>query len=191
MSAGNGRPGRPGGKRAGLAALAALVVGVLPAHAYAHGQLSSSDPPSGARLSAPPREVRLQFTEAPELALSRIEVKGPEGAVPVGRVDRAPGARDTLVAPFEGATAPGTYTVEWRTAGRDGHPVRGRFEFTVLGAAPATSGEAAPAPIEEPESSAPQRSAPPRRVVWVAALAVAGAAVALATRRRRHRRSAL
>jgi methionine-rich copper-binding protein CopC len=36
-----------------------------------------------------------------------------------------------IVLPIRGALAPGAYTVEWRTMAGDGHPVSGRFGFSV------------------------------------------------------------
>ncbi|HEX6630263.1 MAG TPA: copper resistance CopC family protein, partial [Gemmatimonadaceae bacterium] len=71
-------------RRLVLVAAAALValLGILaaPTPVLAHTALTSSAPASGARLSTVPRELRLTFSEAIELAVSRLELLGPDGA---------------------------------------------------------------------------------------------------------------
>ena len=121
---------------------AALVIAVvlstlLPSTAVAHGALKSSVPAKGARLSAAPRELRLVFTESPELAFTTIQLMGPGGApialAPFGTADDS---RRAVIAAIRGALVAGTYTVLWKIAGADGHPVEGRFSFEIaLGAA--------------------------------------------------------
>src|SRR5205809_977493 len=62
-------------------AVAASVVAlfVAPRSARAHAHLTGSSPSAGARLSAVPRELRLEFTEAPELAGSSIGLFAADG----------------------------------------------------------------------------------------------------------------
>jgi putative copper export protein/methionine-rich copper-binding protein CopC len=142
----------------------ALALLSLPAPALAHGHLKRSEPAAGAHLGAVPRELRLTFTEAPELAFTRVELLDPSGAaVALGPLAIAAGSRETVVAAVRGALAAGTYTVVWQMAGRDGHVTRGRFAFTIApgarGTALGTSDSAhsvappaAPAPHHNPVS---------------------------------------
>lgn len=111
--------------------LAALLL-ALPATAHAHGRLKSSNPASGARLSQVPRQLRLDFTEDPALTFSSIRLLAPDGReVELGSVGYAADSRRSLVAPVSAVLSPGTYTVMWQIAGDDGHPVRGRYQFTL------------------------------------------------------------
>jgi len=127
-------PHRLGFVRASVVLRALVVmltlVALVPAIAIAHGALKRSSPASGAHLSEAPRELRLTFTEAPELAFTRIRLLGPDSAdVALGplTIDSALVA----VVSVRGALVAGTYTVVWQVAGADGHPVRGRFRFTI------------------------------------------------------------
>ena len=133
--------------------LVLLVLLALPTAARAHGVLRASDPRSGARLRVAPRLLRLTFNEAVELAVARLELLGPDGrAVALSALRRGDSAA-VVVADVTGALAAGGYTVVWQIAGRDGHPVRGRYRFSIdsgaagLGAPAADSAD--PAAHEE------------------------------------------
>jgi copper transport protein len=128
------------GRRLVVAALALLV----PATAHAHGRLKSSVPSAGSHLATVPRELRLDFSESPDLTFSSVRLAGPDGReVPVGAMGYAVDSHRSLIVPIAGAMRPGTYTIIWQMAGDDGHPVRGRIEFVIapgamgLGIAPA------------------------------------------------------
>ena len=112
--------------------------------AQAHGALRQSAPASGATLTVAPRELRLTFTEASELAVSRIELLGPgDAAVGLGPL-RYGDSTTVLVADITGALEAGTYSVAWQIVGRDGHPVRGRYRFTIAAGATGLGAPAAP-----------------------------------------------
>ena len=138
-----------------LLALLALAAGLaLPRAAAAHGVLRRAQPASGARLDSVPREIRLTFNEPVELAVARIALRGADGAlVPLAGVSRGDSAT-VIVAAVTGPLAPGTYTVEWQVAGRDGHPVRGSYRFTILPGAAGTATAQAPAAPAAPVGAA-------------------------------------
>lgn len=123
--------------------LLVLLVALLlaPAAAFAHGMLKSSTPAAGSHLSVVPTELRLTFTEATELAATRVELYGPDSQVvalaPIAYGDGA--VRRVVVAAIRAALVEGSYTVAWQMTGADGHPVRGRFTFMVM---PGASGVA-------------------------------------------------
>lgn len=161
--------------RASLIFVLALLVTVLatvlltPTVALAHGKLRSSSPAANAHLSTVPTEVRLTFNEATELALTRIDLLGPDGqAVDLGPVAFADGnARRVVVAAIRGALVEGTYTVAWQMVGADGHPVRERFTFMIMPGAsgladPSVSEAVAPLPGEAAIGvTAPGQAPPP------------------------------
>ncbi len=142
------------------AMLAVVAILAVPVVALAHTMLKSSDPASGARLSAAPQSVRLTFTESPELTFTRVELHDANGqAVAMGAPEYASDSKRSVVVAVRGALNAGAYTVIWQTAGDDGHPTRGRFSFTILKGASGTGrkpqGEAAAA------VTAPGQTAPP------------------------------
>ena len=113
---------------AGLAMLVAI--GVLGAPVSAHLAVSRTAPADGATVAASPAHVRVWFTQPPSDRLSRLELHGPSGEVElspvqVNREDRS------ISAAVTGSLARGAYEVRWRTAGNDGHVMRGCFSFTV------------------------------------------------------------
>lgn len=110
--------------------VAAIVLLGTPAVLSAHGALKSSSPAGGAKLTAVPDALRLTFSERVELAVSRIQLLGPDGTAVALSPLRADSAF-ILVADIAGALRAGTYTVAWQVAGADGHPVRGRFTFSI------------------------------------------------------------
>ncbi len=131
--------------------LAALA---LPTLAWAHGALRAAVPRSGARLAVLPRDLRLTFTEAVELAVARLALTGPDGQpVPLSPVRRGASAAVIVADIAAGGATPlqaGVYTVAWQIAGRDGHPVRGTYRFTILPEAVAAAAH----------DSTPRRAAP-------------------------------
>jgi copper transport protein len=132
------------GMRTALAALltAILVLSSAPAPLLAHDHLKRSSPAAGAHLAQVPKQIRLDFTESPELTFSSVRLLSASGReIPLGPLSFAPDSRRALVAPVTGAMDAGAYVVMWQVAGADGHPVRGRFEFVV---APGAVGPSVP-----------------------------------------------
>lgn len=127
-------------------ALIGLVAGWLllaPSVSFAHGALKSSVPAADATLINAPTELRLVFTEAVELAFTRIELRGPDGTVRLGSVSFAGTDKHSVVTLIDAPLVAGRYTVTWQVAGADGHPVRGTYTFSIDAGA---SGLAAPLP---------------------------------------------
>jgi copper transport protein len=116
-----------------LALATAALATVFARPAAAHPDLKSSVPRAKSRLTELPRELRLTFTEAPELPLARVRLFGPgRVAVTLGKLSITGEDKATVIAPISGAlSAAGTYTVEWEITGEDGHPVDGMFTFTI------------------------------------------------------------
>jgi putative copper export protein/methionine-rich copper-binding protein CopC len=114
---------------------AALLAAVPIPAAYAHTHLSRSSPAAGDTLRDAPAAIRLWFSGRAELAFTRVRLLRAHGAeVPLAAVTRLDGSMSAFTIPI-GATLPGgTYTVVWETAAADGHLVKGRYTFTIVGA---------------------------------------------------------
>lgn len=143
----------------------AVALGLLlatPRQALAHLRLRHSSPAAEAVLDTVPREVRLVFTEAPALAVSSIRLLAADGSeVPLGVLSVDPDSATALVARITAERlSAGSYTVVWRTASSDGHPMEGRFGFTIaeravgLAAAPQMSTGVSDSTLASPESAA-------------------------------------
>jgi copper transport protein len=114
-----------------VTAFASLLVALVFGVAFAHATLVRSDPPKDARLSRPPAELRLEFSEAVTARTSRIELVAPDSQR-LGLVLRADTAdAKTLLAEVPPLPIAGRYRVEWRLVGTDGHAVTGNYAFTV------------------------------------------------------------
>lgn len=137
-----------------LAVLAAISL-LLPSDGLAHGALRKANPGDGDHLSVAPAELRLTFTEAVELAVTRLSLAGPDGAVALAPLTLAPDSATVLVGEVRGPLVAGTYTVSWQVAGADGHPVRGQYAFLI---APGARGLAQSVVVGPP---APGQSPPP------------------------------
>lgn len=135
-----------------LAGLVAACLLSAPSVALAHGALKSSVPASGAKLSTAPTEIRLVFTEPVELAFTRVELRGPDGAVLLGSSSFGSDKR-TVVTPLAAPLVAGRYTVTWQIAGADGHPVRGSFTFSIDSGAAGLATPLATGRIGSPEGA--------------------------------------
>ncbi|HET7621281.1 MAG TPA: copper resistance protein CopC [Gemmatimonadaceae bacterium] len=143
-----------------VAALGLLLA--TPRQALAHLHLRHSSPAAKAVLDTVPRELRLVFTEAPQLAVSSVRLLAPDGSeVELGKAFIDPDSATALVAGIAATRlSAGSYTVVWRTASSDGHPMEGRFSFTIaegavgLAAAPLAGAGADESTLASPESAA-------------------------------------
>lgn len=110
---------------AGLAALVAL-----PAVAW-HNHLTKSTPAENEELTESPKVLRLWFAEKVEPRFSSVVLmKADSSRVEIGK-PKATDDPKSFSADVPGTLAPGTYLIRWRTAGDDGHAVRGTFKFSV------------------------------------------------------------
>jgi copper resistance protein C len=162
------------GARISWSHAAALVIGavvgaalLVPAAAWAHSRLIATNPAASATVTAPLSEVTLTFNEHVHQQFSIVVVHGPGGvSYSNGHVQ----VIDNVVHQPVYLLKSGSYTVAWRVVSADGHPVEGKFGFTV----------ALPAQLEPsagPPSPSPSRlalSTEHRSVSWWPWLAGAG-----------------
>jgi methionine-rich copper-binding protein CopC len=94
----------------------------------AHMKVEKSEPAANATVSAPLKSVQVFFSEAPDLKVSSMTIKGPSAKTTLTMLHVMD---KSLMAMVEGDTPDGTYTVSWQSAGDDGHVQKGDFTFTV------------------------------------------------------------
>jgi len=108
-----------------------LAVLAAPLFGARHNRLVRAEPGLDSTVAKPPAEIRLWFKEAPELTVSSIKLADAAAKViPTGGV-RATDDKLSIAVPVTAPLSPGRYTVTWKTAGTDGHVIRGSFAFTV------------------------------------------------------------
>ncbi len=114
-----------------LVAALAVAFALLPATAFAHAQLVSSDPAPDAVLEMLPIQVSLAFNEPVTPAGPGIRVYSPSGGQVAGHTRRAGNQLVASLGEWQGL--PGTYVVVWQVQAADTHPSRGAFSFSVGG----------------------------------------------------------
>lgn len=173
-----------------LAALAAIMIpAATAAPALAHDALSSTNPAQDAVVAAAPETVSLTLSEPPtyskSLNLSIITVTdGAGNTVGDGKVTVYGPSLSTKIA----AGTAGTYKVRWRAVSSDGHPIEGKFSFTVQpaagqGAVPSTTGttpSAAPPTAPAAIPSVPEPVKPPNNENAPLVLGIVGVILAAA-----------
>ena len=99
--------------------------------AEAHAFLVKSAPAVGSSLTSKPTTVRLEFSEALELAFSGVELATASGsALALNGMRFADDTHKVLVAGLP-MLAPGSYRVKWHAVSVDTHRTEGEFTFTV------------------------------------------------------------
>lgn len=116
-------------RRALLPALIATVTIASLAWAL-HTTLVKATPAIDGTVTAAPTELTLWFNERPDVSLSNIVLQGADSTKVETGSTRAAGDTLALTALVRGTMKPGKYTVLYRTAGSDGHVMRGKYQFT-------------------------------------------------------------
>lgn len=123
----------------GAAIFAAALLGAL-APASAHDVAESTSPASGATVATPPEKVSITFSRNPLVLGSQVAVNHDGANWADGAVEIVDNVASQKLKP--GATA-GLYTVAWRVASSDGHPIEGTFTFTATTGATGSTAVAA------------------------------------------------
>ena len=114
-----------------VAALAAILIVATATVALAHATLRRSDPPNGGRVSVPPPQLRLEFSEVVAARTARVELVAPDSQRFSLHITADSANAKALVAHVPELRIAGPYRVEWRLVGPDGHAVTGKYGFTV------------------------------------------------------------
>jgi copper resistance protein C len=94
----------------------------------AHMKVEKSEPAADAVVSSPQPLVQVFFSEAPDLKISKMQIKGPSANTALTGLHVMD---KSLMAMVQGDMPDGVYTVSWTAAGDDGHVQKGEFSFTV------------------------------------------------------------
>ena len=98
-----------------------------------HLALEQSVPEADASVGHRLEEVRLFFSQPPQLAGTSIRVVDARDRLVEATAAEADSDDPSVVfIRLEGALAAGTYTVHWRALAQDNHPVNGDFGFAVV-----------------------------------------------------------
>jgi methionine-rich copper-binding protein CopC len=110
---------------------AALALVGLALPVYAHTPLTSSQPAAGGTVSAPVKEIVLEF--GGDVRLTALALTDANGAPKkVAEVPTEIAKKFTLAIRDE--LAPGNYVATWRAVGADTHVVSGEIKFSVAAA---------------------------------------------------------
>jgi methionine-rich copper-binding protein CopC len=112
--------------------LIALLSALAAAPALAHAFLDHAVPAVGSTVHAPPREVRLWFSQALEPAFSKLQVLDAGGKVVDAGNGRVDPNNPTVLTAALTALPSGTYRVVWRVVSIDTHVTEGDFTFDVV-----------------------------------------------------------
>jgi methionine-rich copper-binding protein CopC len=116
-------------RRCGALLLAAVCTGVS---LSAHLTVVKTQPVADSTISTLPERLAVWFSQAPSNRLSRLELRGPNGDQVIELEKATVSAEEqSLSVRLPATLTSGTYTVAWRTAGDDGHVMRGTFTFRV------------------------------------------------------------
>jgi len=95
-----------------------------------HTVLVKATPAVDGTVSTAPTDLTLWFNERPDLSLSNLRLRAADSSmVELGAV-KAGTDSTALTVPVRGTLKAGKYTVLYRTAGDDGHVMRGSYSFT-------------------------------------------------------------
>lgn len=155
-----------------VAMLAALLV---PERAFAHAHLKRSEPAAGSQLAAPPRVIRLWFSEQPELSMTFVSLKDSASNVfALSSAKREESGQMGIAFNVLEALPPGRYTLTWRTAASDGHPSQGKFTFVVV-IGPALPGNVTDLDTHDSDAASSLGNSLARGLLFVGLLALIGA----------------
>ncbi len=110
-----------------VAVVAGLMLGVSTL-VQAHAKLEKTEPATNATVTTVPAHVQLFFNEALDVAVTKLSIKGPSDKV---KLVKTHAMGKSIMASVDGEMTDGLYTIEWSTAGDDGHPQKGEFSFTL------------------------------------------------------------
>lgn len=170
-----------------LLALALLLGAGGPAGA--HDELTGTNPAEGATVDVLPPSLELGFSNVPSGIGAQVQVLDEAGADwadgPVSIVDR------TATQPLRSGAPAGEYTVNWRVASSDSHPIEGTFAFTTLqGSSTVPDSVTTPGPVETQDAPANETQTagvsdfPWSIVLMIAALVAIAVALAFTARKK-------
>jgi methionine-rich copper-binding protein CopC len=96
-----------------------------------HNHLTKSAPAADEKVAQSPTTIRLWFAEKPVAKFTSISLlKSDSSKVAIGQTKSTDDSL-SVSADVSAPLTPGSYVVSWKTAGDDGHAIRGKYSFTV------------------------------------------------------------
>jgi methionine-rich copper-binding protein CopC len=116
---------------AGIAALVAMLAAASPA--FAHAELVTAVPAvDSSTVATSVTDLRITFSEAFELAFTKVKVTGDDGKdIGVGTLSVDPADPNTVVIPLAATLPQGVATIEWSTVAADGHKSNGTYQIRI------------------------------------------------------------
>ena len=117
-------------------ACATMALAVAAGPAFAHAKLLSevpaaADTAGAADSAAPVSELRLAFSEAINVAFSKVEVVDAAAQATAGTVALDAADSKVLIVTLAAPLAAGAYTVNWTAVSDDGHKMTGTYTLNV------------------------------------------------------------
>ncbi len=114
-----------------IAAIPALAVAFLLVTGFVHNHLVKSSPTADEKLPASPPSIRLWFNERPEAPFTSVTILRADSTKVATIKAVATDDSMAVAAPIAAPLGAGSYIINWRTASRDGHAIRGSFGFSI------------------------------------------------------------
>lgn len=124
---------------------ATLLIFAFPTGTWAHSTLQSSIPAADAKVTEAVQDLSLTFNEKIDPTLSTLSIKNDQGTKIETKGVKV--EENLLKASLAEPLESGSYTIEWKIVGGDGHPVKGTYAFQVE----APTETPIEAPIEAPD----------------------------------------
>jgi copper resistance protein C len=96
-----------------------------------HTHLVKAEPGVSATVVEAPKQIRLWFNETPEVALSGATLLKADNSPVTSIKLKATDDSLSVAGAIPVTLSPGQYQVLWRTSSRDGHAVRGKYNFII------------------------------------------------------------
>lgn len=159
-----------------------LLTIAVPQAAWAHVELSSSDPADKSVITTAPKQVVLRFSGPVKSAYTVVSVTGPGGAT---FHTGTPAVLDGVVTQPLTDLRPGAYTVAYQVVSADGDPVTGAITFTANIPGPSVTADAIASQEFQSQPAKDTGSSAKGWLAWLTLPAVM-AAVILFWRRKTH-----
>jgi methionine-rich copper-binding protein CopC len=97
-----------------------------------HLRLDRSIPGIDSTLASPPSHVVLWYTQKPTVAVTSFTLRTAGGdTILLGPLSQCPADSTMVSARIQDSLVRGRYVLAWRTAGADGHVIRGEIPFRI------------------------------------------------------------
>ncbi|MBC7895914.1 MAG: copper resistance protein CopC [Cytophagaceae bacterium] len=114
-----------------IAGAGAWIAPTVRAEARFHLRLVKSEPTKGDTVASP-KVLRLWFSERATLAVTSVKLKGADGKdVELAKPTFTGDTKQPVEAAVTGALGAGVYSLSYKTASKDMHPITGEFTFVV------------------------------------------------------------